>query len=84
MSNLPAKRDTDFARAADKPSENLIAHRGLRDRQKSPHEFSFTTYGHARKPLEPLARRHLGILIEPAGEQAKLAGGNLALLDPIK
>jgi hypothetical protein len=84
MSNSPAKRDTDFARATGRPSENLIAHRGLCNRQKCPHEFSFTTCGHARKPLEPLARRHLGVLIESTGEQAKLAGGNLALLDPIK
>ena len=64
--------------------DDLIPDRSLCNREEGPNQFPFTADRHPGKTFEPLARGHLGILIEPDGEVAKLAGGNFALLNPVE
>ena len=52
--------------------------------QKCFDEFAFAANSHASKFLEAFALRHFGSSLKPVGQKAKLAGGNVAAMDPVK
>ena len=56
----------------------------LARRQKCFHQFAFAADGHPRKPPEPSTHGHLRLGVQPGGQQSKLAGGNVALLDAVE
>jgi hypothetical protein len=63
---------------------DLLPLRGLPGAQKRFDQLAVAANGHAWKAFKPSARRHLRLLIKPSGQQAQLAGGNVALLDAIE
>jgi hypothetical protein len=52
--------------------------------QKGLHEFALAANDHAGEPFEPASVRYFRLGVEPRGEQAKLIGGDIALLDSIE
>jgi hypothetical protein len=52
--------------------------------EKGLDQLTLSTNGHARKALEPMAFRHLGLGIEPLCQERQLGSRNLSALNSVE